>query len=141
MAEANVTQTILVIDDETDVREVSKLLFEREGFRVLTASNGQEGMLLAKVNRPDVILLDVLMPTMDGYATLRVLKDDPDTCHIPVIMVTARRTEKDFATSFRLGAVSYVEKPYLTADLLRKIKAATVLSAGKGGQSTQERDV
>ena len=110
--------------DLTSPSSKASLLLEREGYRVVTAANGAEGLTLAKVEQPDVILLDVIMPNMDGYETLRRLMMDPDTKGIPVIMVTAKTTERAIATSFQLGAVSYVEKPYETQDLLQKIQAA-----------------
>ena len=122
-----VQRTVLLIDDESNARKVTKLLLEREGFRVLTAATGDEGLILAKVERPDVILLDVMMPKMNGYETLKRLRDDQDTAEVPVIMVTARGTEHDIATAFRLGAVSHIEKPYETQDLLNKISAALTL--------------
>ena len=121
------TRTVLMIDDECNARKVAKLLLEREGFRVLTAANGEEGLILAKVERPDVVLLDVMMPKMNGYETLKRLREDEDTKMIPVIMVTARGTEHDIATSFRLGAVFHIEKPYETKDLLQKISVALSL--------------
>ena len=116
-----------MIDDESNSRKVAKLLLEREGYRVLTASNGEEGLILAKVEQPDVVLLDVIMPKMNGYETLRRLRDDQDMKDTPVIMVTARGTEHDIATSFRLGAIFHIEKPYETKDLLQKIKVALSL--------------
>ncbi len=127
MAEPSAGRTILVIDDESNARRVIKLLLEREQFRVLTAANGDEGLILAKVERPDVVLLDVIMPKMNGYETLRRMKDDTDTQAIPVIVVTAKVTEHDIATSYRLGAVAHLEKPYETGDLLQKIQMALQL--------------
>ena len=121
------TRTVLMIDDESNARRVAKLLLEREGLRVLTAANGEEGLILAKVERPNVVLLDVMMPKMNGYETLKRLREDEDTKTIPVIMVTARGTEHDIATSFRLGAVFHIEKPYETKDLLQKISVALSL--------------
>ena len=123
-------RTVLMIDDESNSRKVVKLLLEREGYRVLTAPNGEEGLILAKVEQPDVILLDVIMPKMDGYETLRRLRGDQDMHEIPVIMVTAKGTEHDIAASFRLGAVFHVEKPYETKDLLQKIQVALTLKEG-----------
>ena len=121
------THTVLMIDDESNSRKIVKLLLEREGFRVLTAANGEEGLILAKVEQPHVVLLDVMMPKMNGYETLKRLREDQDTHGIPVIMVTARGTEHDIATSFRLGAVFHIEKPYETKDLLQKIAVALSL--------------
>ena len=121
------THTVLMIDDESNSRKVVKLLLEREGFRVITAANGEEGLILAKVEQPHVILLDVMMPKMNGYEALKRLREDEDTQRIPVIMVTARGTEHDIATSFRLGAVFHIEKPYETKDLLQKLTVALSL--------------
>ena len=126
-------RTILLIDDESNARKVTKLVLEREGFRVLTAATGDEGLILAKVERPHVILLDVMMPKMNGYETLKRLRDDQDTAAVPVIMVTARGTEHDIATSFRLGAVFHIEKPYETQDLLSKITVALTLPSDQAG--------
>jgi len=132
MPEDNQVETILLIDDEESARKLAKLLLEREGFRVLTAPNGEEGLILAKVEQPGVILLDIIMPRMNGYEAIQRLKDDPDTSHIPVIMVTAKGAERDIVTSFHLGAVCHMEKPYETRDLVQKIKMALVLSAQEG---------
>lgn len=132
MDHASLPVTVLMIDDESNARKMAKLLLEREGFRVVTAANGEEGLILAKVEQPSVILLDLMMPKMNGHETLRRLRDDQDTNHIPVIMVTAKGTEHDIATSFRLGAVFHIEKPYETKDLLQKIQIALTLSGGGG---------
>lgn len=126
-------RTVLMIDDESNARKVTKLLLEREGFRVLTAATGDEGLILAKVEQPHVILLDVMMPKMNGYETLKRLRDDQDTAAVPVIMVTARGTEHDIATSFRLGAVFHIEKPYETQDLLKKLTVALTLPDDTAG--------
>jgi CheY-like chemotaxis protein len=120
--------TVLFIDDEHDSRLLVKLLLERQGYRVLTAGHGKDGLVLAKLDRPHVILLDVMMPDLDGYGTLRRLKDDPDTASIPVIMLTARRAERDIEASFRLGAILHLEKPYPMAALIEKIHMALVLA-------------
>ena len=127
MPDAAAPRTILAIDDEANSRKMVKLLLEREGYRVVTTANGEEGLLLAKVEQPALILLDVMMPKMDGHETLRRLRADQDTSEIPVIMVTARGTEHDIAASFRLGVVFHVEKPYETKDLLQKIQVALTL--------------
>ena len=117
-------KTVLMVDDEANARKVVKLILEREGYRALTAANGEEGLIFAKVERPDVILLDVMMPKMSGYDMLKRLREDQDTQQIPVIMLTAKGTEHDIATSFRLGAIFHLQKPYETKDLLQKIQVA-----------------
>ena len=117
-------KTVLMVDDEANARKIAKLILEREGYRTLTASNGEEGLVLAKVERPDVILLDIMMPKMSGYDMLKRLREDQDTLQIPVIMVTAKGTEHDIATSFKLGAIFHLQKPYETKDLLQAIQVA-----------------
>lgn len=124
----SVQRTILMVDDEESSRRLAKLLLEREGFRVVTAPNGAEGLLLAKVEQPDVILLDIILPRLTGYETLRRLKEDVDTQAIPVIVLTAKAAQHDIDHSFRLGAVFHVEKPYETQDLLKKIHVAFTVS-------------
>jgi CheY-like chemotaxis protein len=123
---------ILMIDDEASGRKLIKLLLEQAGYRVLTAPGGEEGLVLAKAEHPDVILLDIRMPQVDGYETLRRLKRDPDTKVIPVMVVTAKGADQDIAMSFRLGAVFHLDKPYETKDLLQKIEVALALAAQEG---------
>ena len=132
MPNAKSQHAVLMIDDEANARKLAKLLLEREGYEVLTASNGEEGLILAKVKQPDVILLDVMMPKMNGYETLKRLREDQDITQIPVIMVSAKGTEHDIATSFQLGAVFHIEKPYETKDLLQKIQVALKLPTQEG---------
>ena len=126
-------KTVLVVDDENFSRRLAVLLLERAGFRALTAVNGEEALLLAKVQRPDVILLDLIMPKMGGHEALRHLKDDPVLHATPVIVVTAKAAEQDIAASFRLGAAFHLEKPYETMDLLSKIHAALTLAEAHQG--------
>jgi len=128
----NRSARILMIDDEANGRRLVKLLLEREGYRVLTAPSGDEGLILAKAEHPDIILLDIRMPKMDGYETLRQLKRDPDTKVIPVMMLTAKGGGQDIAMSFKLGAVFHLDKPYETTDLIQKIEVALALAAQEG---------
>ena len=129
MTATRASMTILAVDDEVNARKLLTLLLEREGYRVITAANGEEALILAKVERPHVILLDIMMPKMSGYDALKRLREDQDTNEIPVIMVTAKGTEHDIASSFRLGAVFHIEKPYETKDLVQKIQVAMRLPA------------
>jgi signal transduction histidine kinase/DNA-binding response OmpR family regulator len=100
--------TVLVIDDEAAVRDLMQRFLTREGFRVVTASGGEEGMRLARELRPDAITLDVMMPGMDGWAVLSALKADPDVADIPVIMLTI---VDDKNMGYALGASDYLTKP------------------------------
>ncbi|MBI3996087.1 MAG: response regulator [Candidatus Omnitrophica bacterium] len=132
MMEQHAGRTILVIDDEVNARKLAKMLLEREGFTVFTAGNGEEGLTLAKVERPDVILLDLIMPKMSGHEVLQRLKQDPDTRAISIIVLTAKVADRDIATSFRLGAAFHLEKPYEVKDLIQKIYAALALGRQEG---------
>lgn len=115
-------RTVLFIDDEEPARTLVKLLLEQEGYRVVTASNGEEGVRSAKTCHPDVVLLDVVMPKLNGHEALQRLKVDLDTCEIPIIMLTAKGAEQDIAASYALGAAFHVEKPFASQDLLEKIE-------------------
>jgi CheY-like chemotaxis protein len=119
------TKTILIVDDETDIREVGQLALEvSSDWRVLAASSGAEGIDQAKAARPDAILLDVMMPGMDGPTTLANLRDDPATCDIPVIFLTAkvRSSDHDYLTS--LGAVAVLAKPFDPISLAGQVAEA-----------------
>ncbi|MBI3293075.1 MAG: response regulator [Elusimicrobia bacterium] len=124
MMPAHPQRTILLIDDEEPACKLVKLLLEGEGYHVVTASNGEEGFLLAKRDHPDIVLLDIIMPRLNGHELLRRLKKDPEARAIPVIMLTAKGAEHDITTSLELGAVFHVEKPFESRDLLEKIRAA-----------------
>lgn len=114
---------ILVVDDEPDVLGVVRLVLTRRGFNVLTASSGMECLVQAQSNGPDLILLDIMMPEMDGWETLKLLKMDPTTSEIPVVIVSARAEPKDKIRGLQEGAVDYVTKPFAPRDLLEKIDA------------------
>lgn len=118
-------ETILVIDDDPAVRDLMLRLLDKEGFRVVTASSGDEGLRLAKEVRPTVITLDVLMPKMDGWAVLSALKSDSELAEIPVVMVTI---VDDKNIGFALGAVEYLNKP---VDRNRLVSILRKLSAGR----------
>ena len=122
MAEAHTGRTVLLIDDESNIRKVTRLRLEVEGYTVLTAARGEVGLSLAKMERPDVILLDVLMPHMDGREVLRRLKADPETQDIPVVMLTVVGTEDELFEPIGPGAVVHVTKPYESEDLVQKVK-------------------
>ena len=111
--------TVLVIDDDAAVRDLLQRSLSREGFRVLPAAGGEEGLRLARAARPDAITLDVLMPGMDGWAVLAALKADPALADVPVVMLTIA---DDKALGFSLGAVEYLTKPVDRARLLRVLR-------------------
>lgn len=113
---------ILVVDDEKDLVETLVFRLEALGYEALTAYNGQEGLDKARSEKPDLILLDVMMPVMDGYQVCRMLKFDEEFKSIPIIMLTARGQDKDKKTGSDVGADDYVTKPFDSADLTARIK-------------------
>jgi CheY-like chemotaxis protein len=116
---------ILVIDDEDDIREVAKLSLEMVGgWQVLLAHSGAEGLTTAQAESPDAILLDVMMPEMDGPTTLRKLEEDPVTQKIPVIFMTAKVQAADRQRFKNLGVTSLIAKPFDPMQLPSQVSAA-----------------
>jgi len=115
-----VNETILVIDDDTGLLRLLQLGLEREGFSVITASGGKEGLRQAYQSRPDLVILDVMMPDMDGWTTCQRLREISNT---PIIMLTARGGEKDVLRGLVLGADDYVAKPCSFDELKARIRA------------------
>jgi hypothetical protein len=115
-------RTVLLIDDDTNIRKTAGRRLAEEGYRVLTASGGEEGLRLAKAERPSLILLDLMMPKMDGREVLRRLKSDPETKPIPVILLTVIETMDEFYAPVPLGQAFYISKPYQPQKLLKTIE-------------------
>ena len=113
---------ILAIDDENDVLLVVKMALQNEGFDVLTAGNGLDGLELAREGKPDLVLLDVMMPKMDGFEVLRQLKEDDATAYIPVIMLTGLSDRQRIQQALVSGTVYYIVKPFEVDDLIAKIR-------------------
>ena len=121
----SIGKQVLVIDDDLNIREVvSMCLHKLKGWDVLTAASGQEGLNGVQINSPDVIILDVMMPEMDGLAFLRRLRSNPDTRQIPVILLTANRYLPDKSLLTELGVVETISKPFLPVNLVRQIDKA-----------------
>jgi len=115
--------TVLVVEDEPAQREVLGYNLEAEGFRVSTASNGEEALLLVDEMRPDIIVLDWMMPNVSGIEVCRRLKSRPDTRGIPIIMLSARSEEVDKVRGLETGADDYVIKPYSIVELMARVRA------------------
>jgi DNA-binding response OmpR family regulator len=113
-------KTILVVDDTASVRNFLQDFLASQGFRVVTATNGQEAIYEARRSTPDVILLDIMMPQMDGYEFLRQFRKEKQT---PVIVVTAKEEETDAVLGLELGADDYVIKPFRNRELVSRIRA------------------
>ena len=113
---------ILVVNDETELLKAINILLKTSGYEVVTAQDGQEGLEKAKSLSPDLIVLDILMPKMDGYEVCRLLKFDEKYKSIPIIMLTAKVQDIDKAMGKKVGADDYIAKPFETQDLIDKIK-------------------
>lgn len=113
---------ILLVDDEEDVRFIVRARLEAAGFRVETADTGTEGLARARRLRPDLVLLDLMLPGMDGFSVCAMLKRDRRFKDIPVIIVSARSRQKDFETGIALGADAYIAKPFSGPELVRQIR-------------------
>jgi DNA-binding response OmpR family regulator len=123
-------QTILVSDDELNIRNILDFSLEAEGYRVIAAADGEEAFEMAVREKPDLIILDVMMPRGDGFSVCRQLKNDPRTADIPVILLTARsgRTDRDMGT--RVRADDYITKPFSPQRLVAKVQS--LLGVPKG---------
>jgi CheY-like chemotaxis protein len=118
------TKCVLIVDDEDDVRAITKMGLEMAaGWTVLTASSGEEALAIAQNNQPDVILLDVMMPDMDGIETLQHLKTKPETQQIPVILATAKIQPSDKESFRDLEVVAVFTKPFRPLQLANQILA------------------
>jgi two-component system, OmpR family, alkaline phosphatase synthesis response regulator PhoP len=115
-------ETILIVDDEADLLDLIEYNLEKEGYQVLKAENGMDGIRLARRHKPDLIILDVMMPKMDGIEVCRVLKDDKDLRQKPIIFLTARTDEKTELEGLNLGADDFLPKPISTAKLVSRIR-------------------
>ena len=130
MASAGMVK-ILVVEDEQLVSEFVEFLLRQGGFVPVSAPDGDIVLPLARKTQPDLILLDVLLPTLDGFEVLRQLKASPEFKHIPVIVFTARNRDADIALAFEMGAADYVAKPFSPTELMARIQKA--LRQARGG--------
>jgi DNA-binding response OmpR family regulator len=122
---------VLVADDDPAVRSILVINLEDVGYQVIEAADGDEAVHLARRAQPDLILLDVMMPGLDGMDVLSILRDHPNTAHIPVVLVTARTADHDVLEGWKAGAAYYITKPFDIDDVLRFVSlslgtAATV---------------
>lgn len=113
---------ILLVDDEPDIVETAAFMLQARNYLVSTASGGLEGIEKAKKEHPDLILLDIMMPEVDGYDVCMRLKADEDTKHIPIIMLTAKGESEAVLRAHKLGAEDYIVKPFSLPILLGKLK-------------------
>lgn len=113
---------ILIVDDEKDLVSLVSLHMKMAGYEVLTASNGEKALAVAQEEKPDLIILDLMLPKIDGWEVCRRLRQDPEIKNVPVIMLTARAEIKDKLKGFEAGADDYVTKPFSPRELVSRVK-------------------
>ena len=113
---------VLVVDDDAFIRRPLEFILREEGFVPFTAVDGNDCLKKVAETRPDLIILDVMMPGRDGFEVCRMLKDDPDLADIPIILLSARGRENDRNKGLMLGAAEFMTKPYSPSDLLRRVR-------------------
>jgi two-component system alkaline phosphatase synthesis response regulator PhoP len=124
------TRTILVIDDEPGIVQIARDYLDRAGFRVITAGDGNTAVRLARSERPHLIVLDLMLPGMDGLDVTRTLRQDPLTRTVPIIMLTALVEETDRLIGLELGADDYITKPFSPRELVARVRAVLRRSEG-----------
>ncbi len=117
----NLTQSVLIVDDEPMARTLLRLMLVRAGFNVSEAANGYDALAKVKKNRPDIILLDVMMPGMDGITVCETIRSQDDTVNLPIIMLSAKTDLDTINEGLRVGATKYLTKPISPEDLTQHV--------------------
>jgi two-component system alkaline phosphatase synthesis response regulator PhoP len=125
-------ERILVVDDEEDILELVRFNLAREGFPIICTTSGEESLKIAQKEHPDLIVLDLMLPGIDGLEVAKALKSDSKTRDIPIIMLTARGEEADIVTGLELGADDYVTKPFSPRILVARVRAVLRRGASEG---------
>ncbi|MBW2033738.1 MAG: response regulator [Deltaproteobacteria bacterium] len=116
-------ERILVVDDEEDILELVRFNLDREGYRVICTTSGEKALEIAKTEFPDLIVLDLMLPGIDGLESTKLLKNDQGTRDIPIVMLTAKGEEADIVTGLELGADDYITKPFSPRILVARVRA------------------
>ena len=132
----NKQQTVLIADDEPQIREILSIYFKKEGFKVIEAADGAEALVQVQAGKPDIILLDIMMPVLDG---LEVCKQVRKISDIPIIMLTAKDSDDDRILGLEIGADDYISKPFNTREVVARVKA--VLRRTNASMSGQNKQV
>ena len=131
---------VLVIDDEAPIRLLCRVNLEAEGMEVLEASDGPSGLAKARAERPDLVLLDVMMPGLDGWGVAEQLLEDQETAGIPIIFLTARAEFRDRARGLDIGGVDYITKPFNPVELAPLVRSLLErLERGEGDELRREK--
>ena len=112
----------MVVDDESRIRDLARMILEDKGYEVITVGNGNEAVQKITVEMPDLVLLDILMPGMNGFEVCKVLKSDPKTKQIPIVMFTVRSRDEGYELARQVGCDGYFNKPFAPHDLVAEVK-------------------
>ena len=134
-------EKILVVDDEKDIVELVQYNLEKEGYRISCAFSGEECLEFLKTELADLILLDLMLPEIDGLDVCKFLKNNPQTSHIPIIMLTAKGEETDIVLGLELGADDYITKPFKVRELLARVKAVLRRTKNNIPLSFKEKEI
>jgi len=126
-------EKILIVDDDVQTLRLVGLMLERQGYKILAASNGAQAIGMARTEQPDLILLDVMMPDVDGFSVARTLRKEPETANIPILMFTARAQVEDKIAGYEAGADDYLTKPIHPAELTAHLRAILSRSKSREG--------
>jgi len=118
-----ISKRILIVEDDPSVLRATSYILEKEGYQVLTAQNGLEGLKKAREDNPDLLILDVMLPGIDGFEICHSLRSEPKTAGLPILMFSAKGQESDKATGLKVGADEYMTKPVDREVLLNKVAA------------------
>ncbi len=127
-------QTVLIVEDEENILEAVRYNLEHEGYRVLAAQDGEEGLTLTRQDSPDLVLLDIMLPQLDGFELCRILRRESD---VPILMLTAKGEEIDRVVGLELGADDYVTKPFSMRELVVRVRNLLRRSAAASGREAQ----
>ena len=115
--------TVLIVEDDDELREILHAEFELEGLTVLTANDGSEAVTTVRRLKPDLILMDIMMPVMSGIEATEIIKNDEETRHIPIVMLTAAGNKEDIVKGLEAGAIDYITKPFFMPELKARLRA------------------
>lgn len=116
------SKKVLIVDDEPNIAISVDFLMRREGFEVLVAHDGEEGLARIRADRPDLVLLDVMMPKLDGFEVCKAVRADPTLAGVRILMLTAKGRAQEISKGLALGAEAYIPKPFSTRELVAKVK-------------------
>lgn len=136
MSELETRPRVLIVDDDVNLRRILSLFLRNAGYETVESADGRHALEILRHHRPDAILLDVMMPILDGFTLCRMIKENPQTRAIPVVICTARNRKEDLVTAIRAGAEDYIVKPFTKETVLSKIQKAISLRTGKPSTGT-----